>query len=499
MPKRRVLLLDVGGELCGARAQARALSFLTSHVPSVYQNIAIDYKRISAGKNGADISPRDWIRIGKLVHSRYDCFNGFVIWHPTDTLAYTASALSFMFENLAKPIVVSGAILPLTEKRNDTVQNLANSLIIASGGRNGLPRISEVIVCFGSKILRATRTRRMNASSYVAFDSPNFPPLGDIGTRIWIRRDLLRPAPRKTKSFGINARLSRKILHVAVFPGINAKVMRQAILLPNVKGVVLGSYGKGNLPTTRDFLNVLAEARKRGKVVMSVTQTFGGGVDSAKYSAETLLENNGVISGSDLTPEAAFAKLSVTLGRGLSASHVRELLQYDLRGEQSDTKGQVEHLWLRSLQSLKPAIGLVNEINREALSFLRQDPRRIYDLSPRAFEKLIAEIFKHHGYDVMLTPGTRDGGFDFRALMIDGLGLSFLSYVETKRYAPNNPVGVGIVRSLYGVVSSSEASRGIIVTSSRFTKDAQEFQSRLMNRVSLHDYSDIKRWLSKIG
>lgn len=498
MQKRRVLLLDVGGKLCGTRSRLGALSFLTSHLPSAFQNIAIDYKRVSAARNGADISPRDWVRIGKLVHSRYDSCNGFVIWHPTDTLAYTASALSFMFENLAKPIVVSGAILPLTEKGNDTVQNLANSLIIAAGGRNGLPRISEVVVCFGSKILRAARTRRLNVSSYIAFDSPNCPPLGEIGTRIQMRRELLRPAPRKTKSFGINARLSRKILQLDIFPGIDASVMRQAILLSGVKGIVLRSYGKGNVPATKDFLNVFAEAQKRGRVVLSVTQTSARGFDSAKYLSEALLEKNGVISGSDLTPEAAFAKLSVTLGRGLSAIQVRELLQYDLRGEQSETKGQVEHLWLPSLQSLKPAIGLINEINREAISFLRQDPRRIYDLSPRAFETLIAEIFKHHGYDVFLTPATRDGGFDFRALLIDGLGLSFLSYVETKRYAPNNPVGVGVVRSLYGVVSSSEASRGIIVTSSRFTKDAQEFQSRLMNRVSLHDYADIKLWLSRI-
>ena len=145
MPKRSVLLLDVGGELCGARPRAKALSFLRSHLPGLLQTVEIDFRKISSRRDGSEVSPREWARIGKLVHAQYEYSDGFVIWHPVNTLAYTASALSFMFENLAKPVVVSGALLPLSEKRNDAVQNLTNSLIIAAGGRNGLPRISEVI------------------------------------------------------------------------------------------------------------------------------------------------------------------------------------------------------------------------------------------------------------------------------------------------------------------------------------------------------------------
>lgn len=497
MRKSKVLFIDFGGSFLGTPAREEVAPYLSSHLGDAFSLVAIDYECVAFGTDGTDISPHHWIEMARLVRSSYHRYDGFVIWHPIVTLAYTAAALSFIFENLAKPVVVTGAMVPLREARTDATSNLTSSICIAAYEAFDLPRIPEVITCFGGNILRAVRATVVSTSSYYAIGSPNFPPLGEIGDRICIQEKLLRSAPSQTKRFEINDNLEEGVVPFHIYPGFSSQVFESVVQQSGVKGIIITSFGGGNVPTDDAVLNAISAATRRGIIVLHLRKHLRGESGATEYAADALFYKHGAVRGSYLTPEAAFAKLSVTLGRGLSLHNVRELLQYDLRGEQSEAKGQIEDLWLPGPVA-ESTITLVKEINGETLRFLRQNPDKMHDLSPRAFEKLIAEIFKHHGYNVELTPETRDGGFDFRALFVDGLGQSFLSYVETKRYGPHNPVSIDIVRSLYGVVAASEAARGIIVTSSRFTKPAREFQARLMNRISLHDYNDVKRWLEGI-
>ena len=283
-------------------------------------------------KDSANISPADWNAIGADIAAHYDGFDGFVILHGTDTMAYTASALSFMLDGLAKPVVLTGSQIPMCELRNDARNNLVTALILAGAGQ-----IAEVCLYFNGLLLRGNRSTKVHAVGFDAFASPDYPPLGDIGIGIDIHRDRVR------RPTGAPFRLRRcrtgAVAALRVFPGITGDVIRN-VSRPPLQGLVLECYGVGNAPChDPDFLAALREASDRGVVIVDVTQCIRGSVDLTSYAAGSELAEAGVISGYDMTVEAALSKLLCLLGQDLTPAEVKREMQRDLRGELTEPTG----------------------------------------------------------------------------------------------------------------------------------------------------------------
>jgi L-asparaginase len=275
--------------------------------------------------DSADMRPSDWNRIAADVAANYDAYDGFVILHGTDTMAYTASALSFLLENLAKPVILTGSQIPLVEVRSDARDNLITSLLLATE-----PGLNEVGIYLNGRLLRGNRSTKVNAAGFDAFASPNFPPLAEVGVDIAVRRDLTLLAP--SGPFTLHRAGDDEVAALRLFPGLTARTLRNA-LLPPVVGLVLESYGGGNAPSDPALLAALAEATARGVVIVNCTQCLRGRVDMADYATGQALEEAGVVSGSDMTAEAALAKLVHLFGLGLPPDMVRERVVHSLRGE----------------------------------------------------------------------------------------------------------------------------------------------------------------------
>jgi L-asparaginase len=277
--------------------------------------------------DSANMAPADWRAIALDIAEHYEAFDGFIVLHGTDTMAYSASALSFMLEGLTKPVILTGSQIPLCEVRNDARENLITSLILAAG----FP-VPEVCLYFGNRLLRGCRAVKVNAVGLDAFASPNFPPLGSAGTRVEVNWDLVRrPAPGAT--LRVRALRHPVVGALRLFPGISAEVVRN-ILRPPLEGLVLEAYGVGNAPDRDDaLLTALSEAVARGTVIVAVTQCLRGVVTLGDYAAGAALARAGVISGHDMTPEAALTKLFYLFGAGYAPPEVRRLMGENLRGE----------------------------------------------------------------------------------------------------------------------------------------------------------------------
>jgi L-asparaginase len=284
--------------------------------------------------DSCNIGPDYWLAIARTVADNYHGYTGFVVLHGTDTMVYTAAALSFMLSNLAKPVILTGAQLShLHNVRNDALQNLLTALQLANPVHSGLPTVPEVAVFFGDRLLRGNRASKVTASGLNAFASPDYPPLAVAGERITVNTSAVRPAG--TGPIGLRTRLDPNVVAVRIFPGI-----QQASLLPhilgdaNLRGIVLMTYGMGTVPSDERILGPVAAATKRGVVAVAVTQCGAGRVDLGRYEAGTRLLDAGVISGYDITAEAALVKLMVLLGdSALTPADVRRQFQQDLAGE----------------------------------------------------------------------------------------------------------------------------------------------------------------------
>lgn len=278
----------------------------------------------------SQVGPADWIELASAVARHYDEFDGFVVLHGTDTMAWTASALSFLFANLGKPVVLTGSQRPIRAAPSDAIPNFVNSVILASRASGEIPVIPEVVICFGNRILRGNRAQKVSSGSTRGFDSPNAPRLGRVGRRVDVTTGRLLPGPADSQSFHATLELEKRVADVTIYPGMSPDQMKRA--LHGSVGAILRTFGTGNAPN--DLRPVLEREVRSGKVLVNVTQNPEGVVESGMLSGNNALAECGVISGLDLTYEGAFTKLMVLLGQARPDIAAAQM-QLDLRGEQS--------------------------------------------------------------------------------------------------------------------------------------------------------------------
>ncbi|RAV28036.1 asparaginase [Sinomicrobium soli] len=282
--------------------------------------------------DSSNMDPEYWRRIAGIIEEHYEDFDGFVVLHGSDTMSYTGAALSFMLENLSKPVILTGSQLPIGDLRTDAKENLITSIQIAALQDRGKPLVSEVCLYFEYKLYRANRTTKINAEHFEAFASLNYPPLAESGVHLKINREYLL-APNRRKKFRVHKALDNNIAVVRLFPGLSDTVLKAVLETPGLKAVVLETYGAGNAPTGKGFRDIVGTAVENGIFVVNVTQCSGGSVLMGKYETSTHLKKLGLINGKDITTEAALAKLMYLLGNNISKKAFRTVFETPLRGE----------------------------------------------------------------------------------------------------------------------------------------------------------------------
>ncbi len=292
----------------------------------------ISSKSFSNPIDSSNMKPSNWIEIGTIIEDNYKNYDGFVILHGSDTMSYTASALSFMLENLSKPVIFTGSQLPIGDLRTDAKENLITSIQIASLVENNQPVVQEVGLYFEYKLYRANRTTKINAEHFEAFDSPNYPPLIISGVNLSINYQSLLTA-KKNKKLVVHKIFEPNILLVKLFPGINKETINHLFSTPNLKGMIFDTYGSGNITNEKWFLKALKTIIDKKIPVVNVTQCAGGSVDMNIYSTNVIYRNIGIISGKDISTEAAVTKLMLMLGQNIPANNFKTKFETSLRGE----------------------------------------------------------------------------------------------------------------------------------------------------------------------
>ncbi|MDQ3392662.1 MAG: asparaginase [Bacteroidota bacterium] len=283
--------------------------------------------------DSSDIKPSHWIDIGYIIYENYNQYDGFVVLHGTDTMAYSASALSFILEGLNKPVIFTGAQLPIGARRTDARENLITALEIASSMLSGKPIVSEVCIFFGNLLLRGNRSKKVQSVQFSAFESENYPPLAEAGIHI----DYNWPALLKKddQELKFHKEINTDVIILKLFPGINQTVVESILNIKNLKGVILETFGSGNATSEGWFLKSLEEAIKKDVIIFNVSQCNGGRVVQGKYETSRILKNIGVLSGSDITSEAAIAKMMHLIGVEDSVKNIKKRLILPLSGEMS--------------------------------------------------------------------------------------------------------------------------------------------------------------------
>lgn len=340
-PSVSILLIYTGGTIgmvenpsTGA-LEPLDFAYLYDNIPELKRlDCNISVEQVEPPIDSSDISTDNWANLASIIQENYERYDGFVILHGTDTMSYTASALSFMLKGLTKPVILTGSQLPIGSVRTDGKENLITAIEIASAKReDGSAKVPEVCILFQDYLMRGNRTSKVSADKFRAFESYNYPQLAFTGIDIRYNNHFIHREQTQSAPLVVFTRLDSNVVVLKLFPGISRSVVETLLSIPHLKGVVLETFGSGNAPTYPWFIEALQSATKRGIVIVNVSQCSNGSVDMSRYETGRRLLHLGVTSGYDMTTESAVTKLMCLFGQGLSSDEVRTLMGISLRGE----------------------------------------------------------------------------------------------------------------------------------------------------------------------
>jgi L-asparaginase len=338
--KPTILIVYTGGTIGMVKdyktnaLKAFDFSRILDKIPELKQlNCKIDSISFDEPIDSSNMNTAYYIQITEIIEENYEKYDGFVVLTGSDTMSYTSSAVSFMFENLQKPIIFTGSQLPIGDLRTDAKENLITTIEIAAARKNGKPIISEVGLYFEYKLYRANRTTKINAEQFEAFTSLNYPPLAESGVHLNFNEHLIHHQKNISEKLIIRKKLDTNIVILKLFPGITKNVVASILSIKNLKGLVLETYGAGNAPTEGWFIDLLDVSIKKGLQIVNVTQCAGGSVILGHYETSVALKEIGVVNGKDITTESAVAKLMYLLGEDLDRESFKMFFEKPLRGE----------------------------------------------------------------------------------------------------------------------------------------------------------------------